>query len=46
MIKRECLPKILHWLDREKILVLKGARQLGKRYSGGNSSTNGFASVC
>lgn len=30
MIKREILPQILHWVGKEKILILKGARQVGK----------------
>lgn len=30
MIKREVLQKILHWIGKEKILILKGARQVGK----------------
>jgi hypothetical protein len=30
MIEREILPKILHWIGKEKILILKGARQVGK----------------
>lgn len=30
MIKREITEEILHWLGKEKILVLKGARQVGK----------------
>ncbi len=30
MIKREILPHILHWIGKEKILILKGARQVGK----------------
>src|SRR3989344_7506487 len=30
MIKREILPDILHWVGKEKILILKGARQVGK----------------
>ncbi|MDQ5976286.1 MAG: hypothetical protein QG664_199 [Patescibacteria group bacterium] len=30
MIKREILEKILHWVGKEKILILKGARQVGK----------------
>ena len=30
MIKREIIPSILHWIDKEKILILKGARQVGK----------------
>ena len=30
MIKREILPSILHWIGKEKILILKGARQVGK----------------
>ncbi len=30
MIKREILPTILHWIGKEKILILKGARQVGK----------------
>jgi len=30
MIQREILPKILHWIGKEKILILKGARQVGK----------------
>jgi hypothetical protein len=30
MIKREIIKKILHWLGKEKILILKGARQVGK----------------
>ena len=30
MITREVLPKILHWVGKEKILILKGARQVGK----------------
>jgi predicted AAA+ superfamily ATPase len=30
MIKREIVPEITHWLGKEKILVLKGARQVGK----------------
>ncbi len=30
MIKREITKKIIHWLGKEKILILKGARQVGK----------------
>jgi len=30
MIKREILSDILHWIKKEKILILKGARQVGK----------------
>lgn len=30
MIKREIFEKITHWLGKEKILILKGARQVGK----------------
>lgn len=30
MIKRDILPSITHWLKKEKILILKGARQVGK----------------
>ncbi|PJA86614.1 MAG: hypothetical protein CO141_03830 [Candidatus Moranbacteria bacterium CG_4_9_14_3_um_filter_42_9] len=30
MIKREILSDILHWIGKEKILILKGARQVGK----------------
>ena len=30
MINREILPKILHWIGKKKILILKGARQVGK----------------
>lgn len=30
MIQREILPDILHWVGKEKILILKGARQVGK----------------
>jgi len=30
MIKREIIPSILHWIGKEKILILKGARQVGK----------------
>lgn len=29
-INREILPKILHWLDRNKIILIKGSRQVGK----------------
>ncbi|MGE5425837.1 MAG: ATP-binding protein [Bacillota bacterium] len=32
MIKREILEKILPWLDKEKILIIKGARQVGKTF--------------
>ena len=31
MINREILEKIKPWLGKEKILVLKGARQVGKK---------------
>jgi predicted AAA+ superfamily ATPase len=30
MIKRDILEKIVYWLKKDKILVLKGARQVGK----------------
>ncbi len=30
MIEREVLSQILHWVGKEKILILKGARQVGK----------------
>jgi hypothetical protein len=30
MINREITPKIEHWLGKEKILVIKGSRQVGK----------------
>lgn len=30
MIQRDILPHILHWVGKEKILILKGARQVGK----------------
>ncbi|TRZ77511.1 ATP-binding protein [bacterium] len=30
MIQREILQKIKHWLGKEKILIIKGARQVGK----------------
>jgi len=30
MIQREVLPEIIHWIGKEKILILKGARQVGK----------------
>lgn len=30
MIQREILSQILHWVGKEKILILKGARQVGK----------------
>ena len=30
LIKREIIPKITHWLKKDKILILKGARQVGK----------------
>lgn len=30
MIQREIFPQILHWVGKEKILILKGARQVGK----------------
>ena len=30
MIKRNILNRIEHWLGREKVLILKGARQVGK----------------
>ncbi len=30
MIQRDILPQILHWVGKEKILILKGARQVGK----------------
>ncbi len=30
MISREILAKITHWIGKEKILILKGARQVGK----------------
>lgn len=32
MIQREILQKIKHWLGKEKILIIKGARQVGKTY--------------
>ncbi|MFH1412679.1 MAG: ATP-binding protein [bacterium] len=32
MIKREILQKIKPWLGKEKILIIKGARQVGKTY--------------
>jgi uncharacterized protein len=32
MIKREILQKIESWLGKEKILIIKGARQVGKTY--------------
>lgn len=32
MIKREIFNNILPWLGKEKILILKGARQVGKTY--------------
>lgn len=32
MIKREILAKISQWLGKEKILIIKGARQVGKTY--------------
>ncbi|MDA3839878.1 MAG: ATP-binding protein [Patescibacteria group bacterium] len=32
MINREILEKISPWLDKEKILIIKGARQVGKTY--------------
>ena len=32
MIKREILTEITTWLHQEKILILKGARQVGKTY--------------
>lgn len=32
MISREILEKITPWLGKEKILILKGARQVGKTY--------------
>ncbi len=32
MIKREILDKIKPWLGKEKILIIKGARQVGKTY--------------
>jgi len=32
MINREILPKIEFWLGKEKILIIKGARQVGKTY--------------
>lgn len=32
MIKREILTKIENWLGREKILIIKGARQVGKTF--------------
>jgi uncharacterized protein len=32
MIKREILAKIKTWLGKEKILIIKGARQVGKTY--------------
>ena len=32
MIQREILQKIKHWLSKEKILIIKGARQVGKTY--------------
>jgi len=30
MIKRDILAKIMPWVGKEKILVLKGSRQVGK----------------
>jgi len=30
MIEREILSQVLHWVGKEKILILKGARQVGK----------------
>ncbi|MEA2064670.1 MAG: ATP-binding protein [Patescibacteria group bacterium] len=32
MIQREILQKIKYWLGKEKILIIKGARQVGKTY--------------
>lgn len=32
MIKREVLEKIKPWLGKEKILIINGARQVGKTY--------------
>ncbi len=32
MIQREILQKIESWLNKEKILIIKGARQVGKTY--------------
>lgn len=32
MIQREIIQKIKHWLGKEKILIIKGARQVGKTY--------------
>lgn len=32
MIKREIYNEIKNWLGKEKILVIKGARQVGKTF--------------
>lgn len=32
MIQRELMQKIKYWLGKEKILIIKGARQVGKTY--------------
>ncbi len=30
IISRTILPKIIHWIDKKKILIIKGSRQVGK----------------
>ena len=30
MVKRELLKDIMKWLNRDKVIVIKGARQVGK----------------